>query len=115
MSIEDIAAKGPAPYGKHDPVMLDNLVLAIDRLLLVHHKTMGTTQLIRLLLSQPGDAQKKTLIAWVRLARIEGKLEGCYTAGKPTAGTFGKPRIHWTLTADKRAEIENYIAMGEPE
>lgn len=114
MNIERFAAKGPAPYGKHDATMLDDFTVAVDRAMVTQHKAIGTTQLVRLMQSQPSDAQMKSLIGWLRLARAEGKLEGYYTQGKPTAGTFGKPRIFWLLSAEKREEIEEYMEFVEP-
>lgn len=108
MRIEKIAAEAPAPYGRHDADALDDLVVYVDRVLVKQHAAIGTTQLIRLLVSQPSDTEMKNLVAWLRLARSLNKLEGYFTQGKPTHGTFGKPRILWLLTPDARNDIETY-------
>lgn len=113
MRIEKIAENAPAPYGRHDTDVLDDLVVCIDRVLVKLHTTIGTTQLIRLLVSQPSDAQMKNLVAWLRLARSFNKLDGYFAQGKPTYGTFGKPRILWLLTPDARNDIETYLASIE--
>lgn len=57
--------------------------------------TLPTGKLLAALKSDLTNDEIKSLCSHLSRARAAGYLDGYFTQGKPTGGTFGKPSFRW--------------------
>lgn len=98
MELHEIFKQAPSDY-KDQKLELNKVANAVARYLMTLDPklaSIGTTALSRAIGEDVNIVSK-----WIRVARSQGMLEGYYTIGKPTRGTFGKPSYKWHNAADE--------------
>lgn len=116
MSIQEIAATSHWKTEALEPLAL----LVADYLgTLEPSITIGTTDLLAKL--GWSHDMGRDVFAHLGNARKRGLLEGHFTAGKPTYGTFGKPSIRWhAARVERKREMTKeeriaWIKENDPE